>query len=50
MLGLAGCVRHSELVALGPEDVTVHRDRLTVTARRWKADQDACSGRALYLR
>lgn len=48
VIGFAGCLRRSNLVALDRDDLVIHRDRLEVTLRRSKTDQDA-HGRTLDL-
>jgi integrase len=48
VLGFAGCLRRSNVVALDREDLAVQRDRLSVTIRRSKTDQEA-RGRVVDL-
>lgn len=48
ILGFAGCLRRSNLVALDRDDLEVLRDRLAVTVRRSKTDQEA-RGRVVEL-
>lgn len=48
VLGFAGCLRRATLVALDRDDLEEHRDRLAVTIRRSKTDQDAL-GRVVEL-
>lgn len=48
VLGFAGCLRRSNLVALDRDDLEVLRDRLAVTIRRSKTDQEA-RGRVVEL-
>lgn len=48
VLGFAGCLRRSNLVALDRDDLELLRDRLAVTIRRSKTDQEA-RGRVVEL-